>query len=143
MVRPLRVEYEGAYYHVMNRGRGRRMIYHDEKYYKYILWCLEQSNTRFALEIHAYCLMGNHYHLLVRTPRGNLPRAMLHINAMYTQHYNFLRKIDGPLFRGRYKAINIEQSSYLLPVSRYIHRNPVETVKPMVSAIADLSLIHI
>lgn len=76
--------------------------------------------------------MGNHYHLLVRTPRGNLSRAMRHVNGVYTQHHNYLKKTDGPLFRGRYKAINIEASSYLLEVSRYIHRNPIETAKPLV-----------
>ena len=81
--------------------------------------------------------MGNHYHLLVRTPRGNLSRVMRHINAMYTQHYNFLKKTDGPLFRGRCKAINIEESSYLLSVSRYIHRNPIETKQPMVRTLAN------
>jgi hypothetical protein len=76
--------------------------------------------------------MGNHYHLLVRTPRGNLSRAMRHINGVYTQQYNYLKKTDGTLFRGRYKAINIEASSYLLAVSRYIHRNPIETQRPLV-----------
>lgn len=132
MVRPLRIDYEGAYYHVMNRGRGRQMIFHGDQYYERFLSCLEQAHKRFALECHAYCLMGNHYHLLVRTPRANLARSMRHINGVYTQYYNFLKKTDGPLFRGRYKAINIEASSYLLEVSRYIHRNPVETKKPLV-----------
>ena len=132
MVRPLRVEYEGAYYHVMNRGSGRQQIFQGVKYYEYFLHCLEQAHKRFALETHAYCLMGNHYHLLVRTPRGNLSRAMRHINGVYTQYYNYLKNTDGPLFRGRYKAINLEASSYLLEVSRYIHRNPVETKKPLV-----------
>ena len=132
MVRPQRVEYEGAYYHVMSRGSERQMVFHGDKYYERFLTCLEQAHKRFALECHAYCLMGNHYHLLVRTPRGNLSRAMRHINGVYTQYHNFLRKTDGPLFRGRYKAINIEASSYLLEVSRYIHRNPVETKRPLV-----------
>lgn len=132
MARPLRVEYEGAYYHVMNRGQGRQRVFHGKRYYMYFLLCLEQAHKRFALEVHAYCLMGNHYHLLVRTPRGNLSRSMRHINGVYTQHYNFLKGTDGPLFRGRYKAINIEASSHLLQVSRYIHRNPAETSKPLV-----------
>ena len=132
MVRPQRVEYEGAYYHVMSRGQGRQNVYHGERYYEYFLDCLEQAHKRFALEVHAYCLMSNHYHLLVRTPRGNLSRCMRHINGVYTQHHNFLKRTDGTLFRGRYKAINIEASSYLLEVSRYIHRNPVEMSKPLV-----------
>ena len=132
MARAERIEYEGAFYHVMNRGRGRQQIYHGKQYYEYFLRCIEQAHIRFAFEVHAYCLMGNHYHLLVRTPRGNLSRAMRHINGVYTQHYNYLKKTDGTLFRGRYKAINIEASSYLLAVSRYIHRNPIETQRPLV-----------
>ena len=132
MARPGRAEYEGAYYHVMNRGRGRQSVFHGEKYYKYFLQCLEQAHKRFAMDIHAYCLIGNHYHLLVRTPRGNLSTAMRHVSGVYTRHHNYLKKTDGPLFQGRYKAINIEASSYLLDVSRYIHRNPVETAKPLV-----------
>jgi len=136
MSRPERVEYDGAYYHVMNRGRGRQQVFHDVKYYEYFLSCLEQAHKRFALEIHAYCLMGNHYHLLVRTPRGNLSRCMRHINGVYTQHHNFMKRTDGTIFRGRYKAINIEASSYLLEVSRYIHRNPIETAKPLVKQLA-------
>jgi len=72
MVRSCRVEYEGAYYHVMNRGQGRQKIYQTDRYYEYFLLCLEQAHKRFALEVHAYCLMSNHYHLLVRTPRVNL-----------------------------------------------------------------------
>ena len=111
MVRPLRVEYEDAYYHVMSRGKGRQSVFHGTLYYERFLDCLEQAHKRFALECHAYCLMGNHYHLLVRTPRGNLSRAMRHVNGVYTQYHNYLKKTDGPLFRGRYKAINIEESS--------------------------------
>ncbi len=132
MSRPLRIEYENAFYHVMNRGRGRQQIFHDAKYYEAFLKSLEEANTRFGIELHAYCLLGNHYHLLLSTPRGNLSRAMRHINGLYTQRYNRLRKTDGPLFRGRYKAILVDASSYLLQLSRYIHRNPVEIRKPLV-----------
>ncbi len=70
--------------------------------------------------------MGNHYHLLIETPRANLDRIMRHINGIYTQRYNRLRRTDGPLFRGRYKAIIVDADDYLLPLSRYIHRNPIE-----------------
>ncbi|MEE4244449.1 MAG: transposase [Kangiellaceae bacterium] len=137
MVRPLRVEYEDAYYHVMNRGRGRQFIFHGKKYYQDFLTCLSQAHQRFGIEIHAYCLMGNHYHLLIKTPRGNLGRAMRHINGVYTQKYNHRKKTDGALFRGRYKAILIDKSTYLLEVSRYIHRNPVEMKKPLVDKLSD------
>ena len=126
MPRAVRIQYENAYYHVMNRGRGRRWIFHSDIYYEAFLACLEESHKRYDARIHAYCLMGNHYHLLVETPLGNLDRIMRHINGVYTQRYNRLKKTDGPLFRGRYKAILVDEDSYLLQVSRYIHRNPVE-----------------
>ena len=135
MSRPLRIEYEDAYYHVMNRGRGRQCIFPDERYYDEYLKCLSEAHKRFGIEIHAFCLMGNHYHLLIKTPRANLGRAMRHIDGVYTQRYNRLKKTDGSLFRGRYKSIVIDASSYLLQVSRYIHRNPVELKKPLVKKI--------
>ncbi len=126
MPRPLRMEYENAYYHVMNRGAGRRTIFHGDEYYEAFLQVLDEAHRRFGIQIHSYCLMNNHYHLLVKTPEGNLGRAMRHINGVYTQRHNRLRKIDGPLFRGRYKAILVEEDSYQLQLSRYIHRNPLE-----------------
>jgi len=105
--------------------------------YLTFLDCLAQAHTRFGIEVQAYCLMGNHYHLLIKTPRGNLGRAMRHINGVYTQHHNQLKKTDVPLFRGRYKAINIDAASYLTQVSRYIHRNPVDMKKPLVEVLLD------
>jgi len=135
MTRPLRIEYEDAYYHVMNRGRGRQKIYPNEDYYELYLKCLEEAHKRFGIEIHAYCLMSNHYHLLVKTPRGNLGRAMRHIDGVYTQRYNRLKRTDGSLFRGRYKAIVVDASNYLLQVSRYIHRNPIELKTPLVKTL--------
>ncbi|MES9905898.1 MAG: transposase [Sedimenticola sp.] len=126
MPRPLRIEYENAYYHVMNRGRGRQTIFHSADYFNSFLGTLEEAHQRFGLQTLCYCLMRNHYHLLVKTPEANLGRAMRHINGQYTQRYNRLRKTDGPLFRGRYKSILIEDNSYQLQLSRYIHRNPVE-----------------
>ena len=136
MARPLRIEYKNAFYHVMNRGRGRQQVFHDPDYYETFLQCLDEAYQRFSLEIHSYCLMGNHYHLLVKTPQGNLSRAMRHVNGLYTQRYNRLKKTDGPLFRGRYKAIVVDASAYLLQVSRYIHRNPIDMKKPLVKALA-------
>jgi len=137
MSRPLRIEYENAIYHVMNRGRSRQTICHGTAYYNAFLQCLSEAHQRFGLEIMSYCLMGNHYHLLVKTPRGNLSRAMRHINGLYTQRYNRLKHTDGVLFKGRYKAILIDANSYLLEVSRYIHRNPVETQKPLVKKLTE------
>ncbi|MCF6324560.1 MAG: transposase [Gammaproteobacteria bacterium] len=110
----------------MNRGRGRQKIFHGQEYYEEFLCTLEEAHKRFGVEIQCYCLMSNHYHLLIKTPEGNLGRAMRHISGVYTQRHNRLRKTDGPLFRGRYKAILIEEDSYQLQLSRYIHRNPLE-----------------
>ena len=108
----------------MNRGSGRQKIFHGAKYYEAFLETLEESHNRFDAQIHAYCLMDNHYHLSIATPRANLGRIMRHINGVYTQRYNRLKRTDGPLFRGRYKAILIDDDAYLLQLGRYIHRNP-------------------
>jgi len=126
MPRPTRIEYENAFYHVMNRGRGRQTVFHDSGYFQLFLETLSESRERFDAIIHAYCLMDNHYHLLIETPLANLGRIMRHINGVYTQRYNRLKKTDGPLFRGRYKAIIVDEDAYLLQLSRYIHRNPIE-----------------
>ena len=126
MSRPQRIEFEGAYYHVMNRGRRREAIFCGEKYYRCFTNTLSEAVEKFDLIVHAYCLMANHYHLLVSTPHGNLQRAMRHIGGVYTQRYNRLKGVDGPLFRGRYKAILVDNDEYLLQVSKYIHLNPLE-----------------
>ena len=127
MSRPLRIEYPGAWYHVMNRGRRREKIYLEENDYKLFLKILDQVSKLFTVEIHSYALMPNHYHLLIHTPKGNLSRVMRHINAAYTQGFNKRHKIDGSLFRGRYKSILIEEQKYLLELIRYIHKNPINS----------------
>ena len=121
-----RIQYEHAFYHVMNRGHGRRWIYHGKACYEAFLKTLERAHERFDARIHAYCLMGNHYYLLIETPLANLDRVMRYINGVYTQQYNRFKRTDGPLFRGRYKSVLIDESAPMLQVSRYIHRNPVE-----------------
>jgi REP element-mobilizing transposase RayT len=105
-------------------------------YYQAFLDTLSEVHQRFSAIIHAYCLMGNHYHLLIETPEANLNRIMRHINGVYTQRYNRLKKTDGPLFRGRYKAILVDSDAYLLSLSRYIHRNPIEAQKPLTKQLA-------
>jgi len=137
MPRPQRIEYENAFYHVMNRGRGRQFIFHDNRYNQAFLTTLGEAKKRFDCIIHAYCLMSNHYHLLIETPKANLGRIMRHINGVYTQRYNKLKCTDGPLFRGRYKAILVEKDEYLLQLSRYIHRNPIDMKTPLVNDLAD------
>ena len=125
MARPLRIEYPNAWYHVMNRGRRGEDIFADQKDYDVFLAILQESAQMFGVRIAAYCLMSNHYHLLLQTPSGNLSRVMRHVNGVYTQRYNRRRTIDGQLFRGRYKSILVEEDTYLLELLRYIHRNPV------------------
>jgi len=137
MPRPPRIEYEHAVYHVMNRGRARHTVFHDARYYQAFLDTLAETHTRFHGVIHAYCLMGNHYHVLLETPKANLSRMMRHLNGVYTQRHNRLKRTDGPLFRGRYKAILVEQDAYLLQVSSYIHRNPIDIIRPLVTNLPD------
>ena len=126
MARPLRIEYDGAWYHVINRRVGRWAVFNTGKQCQYFLSLLAETSNRFNAEWHAYCLMGKHYHLLVRTPEGNLQRIMRHINGQYTQYYNRTEGRDGPLFQGRYKAILVEAQAYWSQLSCYIHRNPFE-----------------
>lgn len=126
MPRPLRIEYSGAWYHVMNRGIDRMRIFSTDEHRQIFLKLLMEASLLFQIEIHSYCLMDNHYHLLLRTPHPNLGKAMRHLIGLYTLRYNRSINRDGPLFRGRYKAILIEASDYLLKVSRYIHLNPME-----------------
>lgn len=126
MSRPLRIEYPGAWYHVMNRGRRREDICQDEEDYLLFLNVLQDTAKMWNLNVSSYCLMSNHYHLLVQTPDGNLSRCMRHLNGVYTQRYNRRHSTDGQLFRGRYKAVLVEEDSHLLELLRYIHRNPIE-----------------
>ncbi|MBL8023870.1 MAG: transposase [Elusimicrobia bacterium] len=127
MARPLRIEFPGAWYHVMNRGARRSPTYLNDKDRTTFLNLLNDIVETFHIEVHAYCLMTNHYHLLIHTPHGNLGQAMRHLNGVYTQRFNFRHRLDGPLFRGRYKAILVDADTYLTQVSRYIHLNPVES----------------
>jgi REP element-mobilizing transposase RayT len=110
----------------MNRGAGRRDVFRTVEQREYFLGLLADTHGRFNAEWHAYCLMGNHYHLLLRTPEGNLQRIMRHVNGLYTQFFNRCEGLDGPLFRGRYKAVLVEADTYWLGLTRYIHRNPSE-----------------
>ena len=137
MSRPRRFEFEGAFHHVMNRGRNHEDIFRDRRYFEAFLKCLKEASEQFYAVIHAYCLMNNHYHLLIETPNANLARIMRHINGVYTQRHNWLKKTDGPLFRGRYKSVLVDQDEYLLQLTRYIHVNPIVTKRPIVSQLAD------
>jgi len=137
MARPLRIEFEGAWYHVMNRGAARQDVFVSDMQRDRFTQLLADLVDRFGIETHAYCLMGNHYHLLLHTPLGNLGRGMRHLNGVYTQFFNRDQGRDGALFRGRYKAILVDADAYLLHLSSYIHRNPLEA--GMVECLADYS----
>ena len=126
MARPLRIEFPGAWHHAMNRGNARQTIFLDKGDYRAFLDLLDECSSMWGLECHAYCLMPNHYHLLLSTPSGNLSRAMRHLDGVYTQRFNRRHDRDGHLFRGRYKAILVDADSYLLQVARYIHLNPIK-----------------
>jgi REP element-mobilizing transposase RayT len=125
MARPLRIQYPDAWYHVMNRGRSRTQIFSSREDYTAFVELLKDASSLWKVRIAGYCLMSNHYHLLIQTPQANLSRCMRHINGLYTQYFNRTYKSDGQLFRGRYKSIVIDGDSYLLELVRYIHRNPL------------------
>ena len=125
MTRPLRIEYPGAVYHVTSRGDRREPIAVDDEDRERFLAVLDQAFERFDAHAFAYCLMGNHYHLVIRTQQGNLSRLMRHINGVYTQTFNRRHQVAGHLFQGRFKAILVDTDSYLLEVCRYVDLNPV------------------
>ncbi|RNC67441.1 MAG: hypothetical protein ED859_14510 [Desulfuromonadales bacterium] len=125
MARPLRIEYPGAFYHVTSRGNEQKDIFKSRKDREKFLEYLASATERYGAAVHAYCLMSNHYHLLLETPAGNLSQIMRHINGAYTTYFNVKRKRSGHLFQGRYKAILVEADEYLAELSRYIHLNPV------------------
>jgi putative transposase len=126
MGRPLRIEFSGAFYHVTSRGNEKRQIFLSEKDFRKFLDVLSELPARFAVEIHGFALLGNHYHLLLQTARPNLGMAMQYLNTSYAVYFNRMHKRVGHLLQGRYKAFLIEKNSYLLTVSRYIHLNPVK-----------------
>lgn len=125
MARPLRIEYPGAFYHVASRGNEQKDVFKSLRDREKFLEYLESATERYEAVVHAYCLMSNHYHLLMETPAGNLSQIMRHINGAYTTYFNIKRKRSGHLFQGRYKAILVEFDEYALELSRYIHLNPV------------------
>ena len=126
MSRPLRIELPGAWYHVMNRGRRSESIFSDKHDYLMFIKLLIEISEMWNVNIAAYCLMTNHYHILLQTPDGNISRCMRHLNSVYTQRYNKRYGFDGQLFRGRYKSILVCDDSHLLELVRYIHKNPVK-----------------
>ena len=125
MARPLRIEYPGAVYHITSRGNEKKAIYRDDQDRENFLFILDKVSKRYHWLCHAYCLMDNHFHLLIETPEGNLSIGMRQLNGVYTQAFNKRHGRVGHLFQGRYKAILIQKDSYLLEVCRYVVMNPV------------------
>ena len=125
MARPLRIEYAEAVYHVTSRGNARRSIFKDDKDRGMLLNLLEEVNDRYHWLCHAYCLMNNHYHLVIETPDGNLSKGMRQLNGVYTMRFNRRHGSVGHVFQGRYKAILVQKETHLLEVCRYVVLNPV------------------
>lgn len=125
MARPLRLEFPGAIYHVTARGNALNAIFLDDGDRELFLVCLSEVVTRFGWLCHAYCLMDNHYHLLIETPEGNLSPGMRQLNGVYTQRFNRRHGRVGHVFQGRFKAIVVDRDSYLLELCRYVVLNPI------------------
>ena len=125
MARPLRLEFAHALYHVTSRGDRREDIYVDDADREAWLAVLAQVCTRFNWTVHAYCLMSNHYHLLVETPDANLSAGMRQLNGVYTQHVNRRHGRVGHVYQGRFKAIIVQKDAYLIELARYVVLNPV------------------
>ena len=125
MARPLRIEFSGAIYHVTARGNARARIFDDDADRQVYLDTLKQTVERFNWLCHVYCLMGNHYHLMIETPEGNLAAGMRQLNGVYTQRFNRRHRRVGHVLQGRFKAILVDRDSYLLELCRYVVLNPV------------------
>src|ERR1051326_1404473 len=127
MARKLRLQYEGAVYHVMNRGNHREDIFRDDSDRRLFLDTLEETCAKTHWHVHAWCLMSNHFHLVIETPRANLVDGMKWLLATYTLRSNHRHKLSGHLFSGRYKALFVDESEsgYLKTACDYVHLNPV------------------
>jgi putative transposase len=125
MARPLRIEYEGAVYHVTSRGNARNEIFLNETDRADLLSILDTVIHRFHWICHAHCLMNNHYHLLIETAERNLFQGIRHLNGVFTQHFDRRHGRVGHPLQGRFQAILVEKESYLLEHCRYVVLNPV------------------
>jgi len=125
MTRPLRIEFNGALYHITSRGNARQAIFLNEEDFTDFLEILNSVVKRYNFLLHDYCLMNNHYHLLIETPEGNLSKGMRQLNGLYAQRFNQRHQRVGHLLQGRYQSILVDKENYLLELSRYIVLNPV------------------
>jgi putative transposase len=128
MSRPLRVDVEGGWYHITARGIERRAIFVDEAEHRHFVELVEEMSSRYGVEVHAYALMGNHYHLLIRTPKANASAAVQWLNVSYSAWFNRRRERVGPVFQGRFGSTLIDgEGAWAVSASVYIHLNPVRT----------------
>ncbi len=125
MARPLRIQYDGAVYHVTSRGNEKKDIFKGPSDRSLFLDILSRVNTQCNWLCHSYCLMDNHYHAVIETPDGNLSEGMRQLNGIYTQAFNRRHKRVGHIYQGRYKSILIQKETHLLEVCRYVVLNPV------------------
>ena len=131
MARPLRLEFPDAAYHVTSRGNARNAVFFGDEDRELFFVCLGEVVVHFGWVCHAYCLMNNHYHLLIETPEGNLSLGMRQLNGIYTQRFNRCHGRVGHLFQGRFKAIVVDRDSYLLELCRYVVLNPIRVAMVM------------
>ena len=125
MPRALRPPIENGLYHVTARGNRRCAIYRDDADRTYFLGVLANVVERLAWRLHVYCLMTNHYHLVVQTPLANISRGMQRLNSMHAQWFNWRHELDGHLFQGRFHSVDVEEESHFIELSRYVVLNPV------------------
>ena len=125
MSRPLRLEAPGEFFHILARGNARAPLFFDDEDRKSFLEAIDEIVERFGLSCHAYCLMGNHYHLIAQPRDRGLSRAMRQLNGLYAQRFNRRRRRTGHVFEGRFKSLLVDRDAYLLELARYIVLNPV------------------
>jgi REP element-mobilizing transposase RayT len=126
MARPLRIEYPNAYYHVSNKAEENHKLFPGDQYFQVFLSGVFEAAARLNVEVHCWSLLKDEYHLLVKTPEGNLSRFMRQVDGLYTQNYQRLKRSKGSVFRSRYKSVLFQSERYLLPLSRYLHRLPAK-----------------
>lgn len=126
MAREKRIWFPGASYHIMSRGNYRQNIFHEKEDYQTFLQLLQDTSRRYAFELHGYCCMTNHFHLLIATEIVEIWMIMKRLNHLYAAYHNQKYKLSGHLFQGRYKSCLVQSDAYFLQTSRYIHLNPVK-----------------
>lgn len=125
MARPIRIEFPGAVYHITSRGNAKQRIFLDDRDYRNFFAILGDVVSKYEWWCYAYCLMPNHYHLVLATPSGVLSRGMRHLNGVYAQRFHHRHSSVGHVFQGRFKSILVDRDAYLLEVCRYVVLNPL------------------